>query len=102
MICPLKVSTVDGSKEISASSHDLWIVDERLALAQYFHSDKSFKTLGEAHDSDDRADLIVFNTAHGLTQTDDAQRVLIVEFKRPGRSNYALNENPIDQVIDYV
>jgi hypothetical protein len=102
MICPLKVSTVDGEKEISAASHDLWVVDERLALAQYFHSDKTFKALGKGYDSDDRADILVFNTAHGLTQSDDTKRILIVEFKRPGRKNYPTSENPIDQVTGYV
>jgi hypothetical protein len=102
MICPLRISTVDGQPNISPASHDLWVVDERLAFAQYFHSDKTFRALGAAHESDDRADVIVFNTAHGLTQSDDAARVLIVEFKRPGRKNYPASENPIDQVTDYV
>lgn len=78
------------------------MVDERLAFAQYFHSDKTFKTLGESYDSDDRADIIVFNTAHSLAQSDEINRVLVVEFKRPGRTSYPATENPIEQVTSYV
>lgn len=104
-ICPVKVNNVADGKvrrvEPSAS-HDLWIVDERLTFAEYFSSDVDFNALAEAFDSQDRADVLIFDYVHGLRQTDEPSKVLLVEFKRPGRKNYAENENPQFQVERYV
>lgn len=103
MICPINTSTLDENGVVTAAtSHDLWIVDERLTLAQYFHSDKSFNSLSKAFGSEDRADIIVFNTAHSLRNGLSSDKVLIVEFKRPGRENYSANDNPYEQVVRYV
>jgi hypothetical protein len=103
-ICPLRVNTIeDGTKKVeSASSHDLWIIDERLTFAQYFSSDVEFSTLSQAIESDERPDVLVFDYVHGLRQTEEPSKVLLVEFKRPGRTNYADNENPQSQVERYV
>ncbi|WP_229839278.1 ATP-binding protein [Sphingomonas glacialis] len=103
-ICPLRVNTIeDGSKKVeSASSHDLWIIDERLTFAQYFSSDVEFSTLSQAIESDERPDVLIFDYVHGLRQTEEPSKVLLVEFKRPGRTNYADNENPQSQVERYV
>jgi hypothetical protein len=103
-ICPLRVNTIeDGSKKVeSASSHDLWIVDERLTFAQYFSSDVEFSTLSQAIESDERPDVLIFDYVHGLRQTEQPSKVLLVEFKRPGRSDYSDNENPQSQVERYV
>ncbi len=103
-ICPLRVNTIeDGTKKVeSASSHDLWIIDERLTFAQYFSSDVEFSTLSQAIESDERPDVLIFDYVHGLRQTEEPSKVLLVEFKRPGRTNYADNENPQSQVERYV
>ncbi|GGI85550.1 hypothetical protein GCM10007973_22590 [Polymorphobacter multimanifer] len=103
-ICPLRVNTIeDGTKKVeSASSHDLWIIDERLTFAQYFSSDVEFSTLSQAIESDERTDVLIFDYVHGLRQTEEPSKVLLVEFKRPGRTNYADNENPQSQVERYV
>lgn len=103
-ICPLRVNTIeDGSRRVdSASSHDLWIIDERLTFAQYFSSDVEFSTLSQAIESDERPDVLIFDYVHGLRQTEEPSKVLLVEFKRPGRSNYTDNENPQSQVERYV
>jgi hypothetical protein len=103
-ICPLRVNTIeDGTKKVeSASSHDLWIIDERLTFAQYFSSDVEFSTLSQAIESDDRPDVLIFDYVHGLRQTEEPSKVLLVEFKRPGRTNYADDENPQTQVERYV
>lgn len=103
-ICPLRVNTIaDGSRKVeSAASHDLWIIDERLTFAQYFSSDVEFSTLSQAIESDERPDVLIFDYVHGLRQTEEPSKVLLVEFKRPGRSNYADNENPQTQVERYV
>ncbi len=103
-ICPLRVKTIDGGdgKIEPAASHDLWIIDERLTFAQYFSSDVEFRKLSEAVESDERADVLIFDYVHGLRQTDEPSKVLLVEFKRPGRTNYTEEENPQFQVENYV
>jgi hypothetical protein len=100
-ICPLRV--IDGSKKIeAAASHDLWILDERLTFARYFSSDVEFSTLSEATDSDERPDVLIFDYVHGLRQTEEPSKVLLVEFKRPGRTSYTDAENPQLQVERYI
>jgi len=103
-ICPLRVNTlVDGSKKIeAATSHDLWILDERLTFARYFSSDVEFSALSEATDSDERPDVLIFDYVHGLRQTEEPSKVLLVEFKRPGRTSYTDAENPQLQVERYI
>lgn len=103
-ICPLRVKTMEGSggKVEPASSHDLWIVDERLNFAQYFSSDVEFSKLSHAFETDDRPDVLIFDYVHGLRQKEDPSKVLLVEFKRPGRTNYPEDENPQFQVQRYI
>lgn len=102
-ICPLRVNTItEGRRVEAAASHDLWIVDERLTFAQYFSSDVDFATLAVDADSEERPDVLIFDRVHGLRQTDTPSRVLIVEFKRPGRTSYADDENPQLQIERYV
>jgi len=103
-ICPVRINSLsDGSKKAEpTASHDLWIIDERLTFAQYFSSDTQFVELSAAIDSDDRPDVLIFDHVHGLRQTDEPSKVLLIELKRPGRTNYADNENPQMQVERYV
>lgn len=103
-ICPLRVKTINSSdsKVEPAASHDLWIVDERLTFAQYFSSDVEFSKLSAAVESDERPDVLIFDYVHGLRQTEEPSKVLLVEFKRPGRQNYSDDENPQFQVERYV
>ncbi|WP_372012765.1 ATP-binding protein [Tistrella mobilis] len=103
-ICPLRVNTLeDGSKKVDvASSHDLWIIDERLTFAQYFSSDVEFSVLSGAFENDERPDVLIFDYVHGLRQVEEPSKVLLVEFKRPGRTSYDDGENPQLQVERYV
>lgn len=103
-ICPLRVNTLkNGDKRVeAATSHDLWIVDERLTFARYFSSDTDFAALSAATDSKDRPDILIFDHVHGLRQTKDPSKILLIEFKRPGRTSYKDDENPQMQVQRYV
>jgi hypothetical protein len=103
-ICPLRISTIrDGTKKVEpAASHDLWIIDERLTFAQYFSSDTEFAALSAATDNQERPDVLIFDHVHGLRQTKDPSKVLLIEFKRPGRTSYDEDENPQMQVQRYV
>jgi hypothetical protein len=101
-ICPLRVNTLAERKVEAAASHDLWIVDERLTFAQYFSSDVEFSALAEAMNSEERPDILIFDHVHGLRQSNSASKILLVEFKRPGRTSYADDENPQHQVERYI
>lgn len=103
-ICPLRIDTLaDGSHKVSAAaSHDLWIVDERLTFAQYFSSDQEFTALSKAIESSDRPDVLIFDYAHGLKESDEPSKVLLLEFKRPNRTDYSDTDNPQMQVERYI
>lgn len=103
-ICPMKINAVSGDERrvVPAASHDLWVIDDRLTFAQYFSSDVSFAELAEEYDSEDRPDLVVFDKVHGLRQSNQSSKVLLVEFKRPGRRSYKDDENPQLQVERYI
>jgi hypothetical protein len=73
-----------------------------LTFAQYFSSDVEFSALSSAIESEDRADVLIFDYVHGLRQTAEPSKVLLVEFKRPGRHSYREDEDPQSQVERYI
>lgn len=99
LICPMRVD----SASLEISEHNLWIADDRLAFFSFFASDKSFRSYTE-DDSLERPDLAFFyDTCFAWRETENnPNTVVLVEFKRPGREDYNGNENPLDQVLDYV
>lgn len=94
------------SDEIDLNDHNLWVLDERLVYHKYLASDLPFsKQKAPAQvKSNDRPDLLIYNSPMAFTPGEDAPfgSVVIVEFKRPQRGAYDEEENPIRQVIDYV
>lgn len=103
-ICPMRISTItDAKRKVEPSSHDLWIIDERLTFAQYFSSDVDFATLTKKKlESTERPDVLIFDYVHGLKQKDESSKILLIEFKRPGRKDYKDDENPQHQIERYV
>jgi hypothetical protein len=101
-ICPMRVRG-DDRRQIERSAHDLWIVDERLALARYFSSDLPLNQILEAAQTEDRPDILVWDRVHGLLEGNQPlNRVLIVEFKRPGRKHYDERYLPNTQIVRYL
>lgn len=99
LIFPLK----SESDDIGYDEHNLWIIDERLAFHQYLASDKSFKQnkISESI-SNDRPDLLIFNKPFALSDSEKPySSIVLVEFKRPMRDDYADDENPISQITKY-
>ncbi|OCC03929.1 hypothetical protein BA190_15650 [Labrys sp. WJW] len=105
----------DDHNERKSRAHDLWIVDERLAFTRAFSSDKRLDVLLKEGGTDFRSDLIVWNLAYGLGVTDPdgdpdnvdisepLRKMMIVEFKRPGRKDYKGVEDQIEvQIIKYL
>lgn len=91
------------SDDIEYDQHNLWLVDERLAYHTYLASDIPFKrqTGPIQVDSDDRPDLVVYNRAVAFAEDADTS-VVIVEFKRPERADLSDDDNPLNQIRDYV
>lgn len=94
------------SDDIELKDHNLWIVDERLAYHLYLASDLQFKQQISSPvnvESLCRPDIIIFNKALALTTGDyPFNSIVIIEFKRPERNEYRENDNPIDQIYDYI
>lgn len=102
-ICPMKLRGDDPSK-VERSDHDLWIIDERLTFTKYFASDVPFTHLVEGDASTKRPDLLIFDRLHGLGAEgeDPLKRVMLVEFKHPGRKDYDERYTPMSQISEYI
>jgi hypothetical protein len=102
IIFPLKAT----SEEVSFRNQNLWVIDERLAYHCYLASDKPLNQQKAVCDSlsIDRPDLLVYNKAFAFVEDGEPfQSIVVIEFKRPGRKNYDVEEdNPISQVYRYM
>lgn len=109
-ICPMSIRG-DDHNELKSRAHDLWIVDERFAFTRAFSSDKRLDQILAEGGSAQRPDLMIWDLAFGMGVTDPEKnvdhvdmsepltKVMIVEFKRPGRKNYNKAEDQIEQQI---
>lgn len=98
LICPLRAT----KEELSYKDHNLWIVDDQLAFYSYFNSDKTLKSItGGADSSTKEPDVTFFDLGIGMDRAGTVEPVNIIEFKRPGRDDYTLSDNPIIQLRDY-
>lgn len=91
------------SDEIGFEDHNLWMIDDKLSYHKYLASDKKFKTIEPVNSSSsDRPDIIVFNRPFAFANDyKPYQSIVLVEFKRPMRDDYADEENPISQINRY-
>ncbi len=102
-ICPMRLRGDDPSR-IERSDHDLWIIDERLTFTKYFASDVPFTQLIDGANSTLRSDLVIYDRIHGLGAEgeDPLRRVMLVEFKKPGRRDYDDRYSPQNQISEYI
>lgn len=94
------------SDELFSDELNLWVIDERLAFHQFMTSDKQLKSISQIEsDEEKRPDIysmceydcpLLINEGSNLPLSS----INIVEFKRPMRNDK--DDNPIDQVYDYV
>lgn len=98
IICQLRVSSGD----IEYGQHNLWIIDDRLAYYDFWASDQEIRRFAQSSESRDRPDLILFQGGNLLQRKGTNQPVVIVEFKRPARTEYDDHENPFRQIYDYI
>ena len=83
--------------------HNLWLLDERLAFVSYISSDRTLH--GGRRQSGDKVTDIAFYDECYVAGGQGNTSVVIVEFKRPGRDDYAFGReglDPIKQIHDTV
>ena len=93
------------SDDIDYTSHNLWLIDEKLSYHYYLASDKKIKSMKPVEsDSLNEPDIMIFDSPFAFTDESEQpfRNITIIEFKRPGRKGYSNDENPIQQVIDYM
>ncbi len=90
------------SGEIEYQSHNLWLIDERLAYSKYISSDIPFNN----NQKEERTDILILNNPVAVSDEENTGReygtIVIFELKRPMRDDYSRAENPIVQLVDYV
>lgn len=91
------------STSVSVKEHNLWMLDERLSFCSYISSDRTIHG-GGRKSGDKITDILVYEEAMLLRGT-DANTLMIVELKKPGRDDYKLGDpkkDPIEQVYQTV
>lgn len=84
------------SDEVPLETNNLWLVDERLNFHSYLASDKYL-------DEESRPDVLVYNSPVLFNNSENPENsFVVIEFKRPSRNDYDDEENPIDQVYEYI
>lgn len=79
------------------NEHNLWILDERLNFHKYLTSDKPL------NENDERPDILIFDNIISVRGGDNAENPIVVfEFKRPMRTAYSEDEDPIKQIGKYI
>ena len=90
------------SGEIEYQSHNLWLIDERLAYSEYISSDIPFNN----NPKEERTDILILNNPVAVSDEENTGReygtIVVFELKRPMRDDYSRAENPIVQLVDYV
>ena len=98
IVCPMQVNSGD----IEYGEHNLWLIDDRLAYYDFWASDQGIQKFVKSAESKDRPDLIFFKGSHLLRRTGTAQPIVIVEFKRPGRTDYPADDDPFKRILGYI
>ncbi len=87
-------------------THDLWIIDERLTFTKYFASDVPINQITQDSIEKSRPDLLCYNQLYALGLEGrldaDLDRLMLVEFKRPGQKKYKAGYSPMHQINKYL
>ena len=90
------------SEDIEYQSHNLWLIDEKLAYADYIASDIPF----DNDPKKNRPDIMMLDHPVAVSDEPNTGRVYetitIFELKRPMRNDYTTAENPMTQMLNYV
>lgn len=94
---------LEDSVSTKQFQHNLWMLDERLAFVSYISSDRTLH--GGRRKLGDKVTDIAFYDECYVSGGEGNTSVVIVEFKRPGRDDYAFGRegsDPIKQIHDTV
>ena len=89
----------ETSDTLDYESHNLWLLDERLVFSQYIASDKIISKSEKKE-----PDILIFDEEICIYRNGEnvtTSPLTIFELKRPKRTNYPDNENPIMQACRY-
>ena len=81
--------------------HNLWLIDEKLSFFTYCSSDRTNHG-GRRQKGDKVADLVFFEDCV-IYEEGDNDSLVMVEFKRPGRTDYKFGDpskDPVQQTIE--
>ena len=94
------------SDDVDYENQNLWIIDERLSYHYYLASDKPLKSTPPAEtNSAKEPDVIIFDRPIALNnapESETAESIVILEFKRPGETSVDGQKNPVDQILEYI
>lgn len=93
------------SDDVNFNDHNLWLVDERLAFHTFLSSDQPIKKAKPLqNESAGEPDILIFDKAIALSEskTIPFSSITIIEFKRPLRNEYSTDENPFNQIFEYI
>ena len=93
----------EDTETITYEDHNLWLLDERLVFSEYVASDKKISSRKD-NNALGEPDLIIFDKKKSFRNGDNefSNPITIFEFKRPKRTHYNSDEDPIEQVGDYL
>ncbi len=90
------------SEEEPYDSHNLWLIDEKLAYCSYITSDIPFNNSPK----EKRTDIMVLDCPVAVSNDNndgtEFDTIVLFELKRPMRDDYTDGDNPIDQLYNYV
>ncbi|WP_406684300.1 ATP-binding protein [Seonamhaeicola sp. MEBiC1930] len=89
------------SETADYGDHNLWLLDERLVFSEYVASDKK---IGTKKDALKEPDLVVFDKKNSFRNGDNefSNPLTIFEFKRPKRTAYKEEDDPVMQIGKYL
>ena len=89
------------STSTNYEDHNLWLLDERLVFSEYIASDKK---IGTKRGALKEPDLVVFDKISSFRNGDNeySNPLTIFEFKRPKRTSYKEEDDPILQIGKYL
>lgn len=98
LIYPMRTT----SEEEPYDSHNLWLLDEKLAYCSYISSDVPFNN----NPKEERTDIMILDrpvaVAEDKNDGTEFDTIVLFELKRPMRDDYTDGENPIFQLYNYV
>lgn len=96
LIFPMGGNSIDTPYD----EHNLWLLDERLVFSEYIASDRKISS----KKSPKEPDLVIFDKKRSYRNGDNefSNPLTVFEFKRPKRTTYGSDEDPIEQIGYYV